>query len=112
MTVGILEELPSWFMNEDEWENFALCRQAPYVYERDFYAERNVEEWQRCADVCNMCPVRMKCLEVALAAREIHGIWGGFLFAEDGYRRIPPRHERLIKGKTKKSIPCRRFPQL
>lgn len=40
--------------------------------------------------ICNVCPVREACLEHALAAPEIHGVWGGT--SERERRRI--RRER------------------
>jgi hypothetical protein len=27
--------------------------------------------------ICNLCPFKAECLEYALAAREIYGVWGG-----------------------------------
>lgn len=43
--------------------------------------------------LCNLCPVRLDCLEYALDARELYGIWGGMTPKERMAlrgRRMPP----------------------
>ena len=39
--------------------------------------------------VCTRCPVRTKCLDFALATRQVHGVWGGT--SEEERRRILAR---------------------
>ena len=53
------------------------CQQAPdaYFVEKE---DRNGPEKIRIAKVlCGDCPIKMKCLEYAVEAGEVHGIWGG-----------------------------------
>jgi WhiB family redox-sensing transcriptional regulator len=63
------------------WQQRAACRGedsvyffAPSYFERR--AEKNAREAVAKA-ICVGCPVRVECLEYALAIRENHGIWGG-----------------------------------
>ncbi|WP_402465712.1 WhiB family transcriptional regulator [Isoptericola aurantiacus] len=47
------------------------------------------EREQRAKAVCAACPIRWRCLEVALANREPYGVFGGFTPEErDGYDRV------------------------
>ena len=39
--------------------------------------------------ICTRCPVRVKCLEFALATQQVYGIWGGT--SEEERRRILAR---------------------
>lgn len=71
---------------EQAWQTRAACRgpQAvvfypPSTFERK--EERRLRE-ARAKDICRTCPVRVECLEYALAIREPHGIWGGLNEAE------------------------------
>lgn len=43
-------------------------------------AENQARELAR--SLCQTCPLRLQCLEYALAANEPFGIWGGFTFRE------------------------------
>lgn len=42
----------------------------------DFFGKRRVD-WSMSKQVCSGCPVRWECLEYALGARNVHGVWGG-----------------------------------
>ncbi|RAY12549.1 WhiB family transcriptional regulator [Actinomadura craniellae] len=35
------------------------------------------EQTRRAAEVCRGCPVRVECLDYALATRQRHGVWAG-----------------------------------
>jgi WhiB family redox-sensing transcriptional regulator len=39
-------------------------------------AERRARE-DKAKQICAVCEVRRECLDYALAAREVYGIWGG-----------------------------------
>ncbi len=63
------------------WQYRASCRGeeaemffAPNYFERK--EEKDLRE-ARAKAICAACPVRVECLEYALANREPHGIWGG-----------------------------------
>jgi WhiB family transcriptional regulator, redox-sensing transcriptional regulator len=66
---------------ETEWQRHGLCRAAdgsvffpPMHFEHK--PEREARE-ARAKAICVGCPVRVQCLEWALATREPHGVWGG-----------------------------------
>jgi WhiB family transcriptional regulator, redox-sensing transcriptional regulator len=50
-----------------------------------FYPERGGRT-EEAKKVCAICPVRKECLDHALAAGEVHGIWGGL--SEKQRRRV------------------------
>jgi WhiB family transcriptional regulator, redox-sensing transcriptional regulator len=64
-----------------DWQRAALCRGDAG---RDFYPpftgerkrERKARE-VRAKAVCASCPVRLECLEHAIACGERYGVWGG-----------------------------------
>lgn len=39
--------------------------------------------------ICNMCPFKTECLEYALAANEIYGVWGGL---------TPDERQKILKA--------------
>ena len=69
-------------MYEDTtWRVAALCRGDDAVH---FFAPAHLERKEermlresRARALCSGCPVRVECLESALASGEPHGIWGG-----------------------------------
>lgn len=70
----------------NEWHDAACCRGEAG---RDFYppfgGERKRERLareQRAKAVCTSCPVRIECLEHAIASGERYGVWGGLTFDE------------------------------
>jgi WhiB family transcriptional regulator, redox-sensing transcriptional regulator len=63
------------------WQQSGACRDGAA---RDFYppmqSERKHERLareRRAKSVCASCPVRVECLEYAIAVDERYGIWGG-----------------------------------
>ncbi len=63
------------------WRAQAACRGnnavfffAPNHFERK--PEKDLREG-RARELCRSCPVHAECLEHALRAGELHGIWGG-----------------------------------
>ena len=79
--MGMVEDT-SWRPGEDtSWRSSASCTGENAVY---FFApshfERKPEKDYReghARALCRDCPVRVTCLEYALAVGETHGIWGG-----------------------------------
>jgi WhiB family redox-sensing transcriptional regulator len=65
-----------------EWQEFGLCRaEDAVVFFPPAHFEHKPERKAREAKakaICFRCPVRMKCLNWALATREPHGVWGGY----------------------------------
>jgi WhiB family redox-sensing transcriptional regulator len=65
-----------------QWQERGLCRAddgavffPPAHFEHK--PERTAREAKAKA-ICFRCPVRLECLDWALATREPHGVWGGY----------------------------------
>lgn len=76
-----------------EWQQRALCTQAD---PDSFFPEKG--EPSEAKRVCIACPVRVDCLDYALANGEQFGIWGGL--TETELRRVKNRRATLIRGKA------------
>jgi WhiB family transcriptional regulator, redox-sensing transcriptional regulator len=66
---------------ETDWQQHGLCRASdgPVFFPPAHFEhkpEREAREAKAKA-VCAGCPVRLQCLEWALATREPYGVWGG-----------------------------------
>ena len=72
---------------DTDWLAQAKCREMdPAIF---FPSDGiGVQAAQR---ICNECPVRVACLEYALAERVDHGVWGG---TSERERRRIQRHRR------------------
>lgn len=55
------------------WRNEGLCREV----DPDAWYPEKGDPVGPAKRVCQQCPVRMQCLEYALANREAWGVWGG-----------------------------------
>lgn len=68
------------------WQPIALCRgNHSHLFFPPSSAERKDERERResrAKSICTVCPVRLQCLEYAMAIREPYGIWGGLTEAE------------------------------
>jgi WhiB family redox-sensing transcriptional regulator len=63
------------------WQQRGACRTGN---SSDFYPPMHTEgkherlaRERRAKSICAACPVRLRCLEYAIAADERYGIWGG-----------------------------------
>ena len=63
------------------WHESGACRRGPAI---DFYPPMHTERKherlareRRAKAVCATCPVRVECLQHAVAVDERYGIWGG-----------------------------------
>ena len=68
------------------WQQLGSCRTGPGS---DFYPPMHIERKherlareRRAKSVCAACPVRVECLQHALAVDERYGIWGGLTHDE------------------------------
>ena len=60
-------------MKTQAWRSQARCRGL----DPEIFYPASDEDADEAKNVCGECPVRLACLEYALAARERDGIWGG-----------------------------------
>lgn len=58
---------------EPTWRQRAACRGA----NTEMFFPGQGESTREAKAVCARCPVAAQCLEYAIDAREVHGIWGG-----------------------------------
>jgi WhiB family transcriptional regulator, redox-sensing transcriptional regulator len=56
-----------------DWRADAACREVDV---EAFFAVDEASQQEALA-ICETCPVRLECLEHAIAAREQYGVWGG-----------------------------------
>lgn len=76
------------FVHDEDWQLRAACRDADLAL---FYSTEEPDTRKALA-ICDGCPVREACLEVAMYRREAFGVWGGTSEAER--RRIFRRERR------------------
>lgn len=55
------------------WREQSLCSEFDYT----IFDEETVRNVRIAKQICDACPVRRQCLEVALKNHERYGIWGG-----------------------------------
>lgn len=86
-------------LDEAEWMAHARCRGAAPT---EFFPSDGlgVEAAQR---VCAGCPVKVECLEYALANRIEHGVWGGA--SERERRRILRRRRQAAREQQEQYSP-------
>jgi len=69
-----------------DWQQQGLCRvEDATVFFPPVHFEHKPEREAREAKakaICARCPVRIECLDWALATREPHGVWGGYSESE------------------------------
>ncbi|HVM39999.1 MAG TPA: WhiB family transcriptional regulator [Acidimicrobiia bacterium] len=64
--------------DEQRWRAEARCRDGSGALTSLFFSE-NLDDIARAKAFCAECPVRVPCLQGALARREPWGVWGGQL---------------------------------
>jgi WhiB family transcriptional regulator, redox-sensing transcriptional regulator len=76
-------------MNSPTWYNQARCKGI----DPEIFYPISEDEGDEAKTICGDCPVRLQCLEFALANRERDGIWGG---ATEKERRRIIRQRRKV----------------
>lgn len=61
------------FTSVGTWQQDAACRDT----DPDLFFSTAEPDRAEALKLCGACPVRLECLEHALATREAYGIWGG-----------------------------------
>jgi WhiB family redox-sensing transcriptional regulator len=73
-----------------DWWGAAACRSAdPELFFPISSAGLSRSEVARAKEICAGCQVRPQCLGYALAACELHGVWGGTSAEERQLLRSP-----------------------
>lgn len=55
----------------------AECARVENQDVADAFFSEEPGEWAAAKGLCAVCPVRQLCLEIALAEKQVHGVWGG-----------------------------------
>ncbi len=76
------------------------CRRAADI---DLWFAERTDEVESAKALCGTCPIRVECLEGALARKEPWGVWGGEVFV-DG--RVVAR--KRGRGRPRKNPPTNR----
>jgi WhiB family transcriptional regulator, redox-sensing transcriptional regulator len=69
-----------------DWRAAAACREV----EVEVFFAIDESSQREAVAICESCPVRIECLEHAVAAREQYGVWGG-LREQDRKRLVRAR---------------------
>ena len=84
-----------------EWMHDALCRQIGPTMGDLWFPEKGqnvVTTARKAKERCDLCPVKERCLDHALAYDEQWGIWGGTNFSKTRFRhREQMRRDRGIR---------------
>lgn len=82
---------------EPDWHADALCKES--FPGATWFPERG-DDTRAAVAICNRCLVRAECLAVAVADRDLVGIWGGTSKRErDRLRReLPPHLRNNVRG--------------
>jgi WhiB family redox-sensing transcriptional regulator len=76
-----LEVWPSW-NPPGHWADEALCSAADPEAWFPEHGKGTSTETRMAKAICQMCPVRLECLDYAIGRNEEWGIWGGMTFTE------------------------------
>lgn len=75
----------------DKWQPERNCKD---VHVNAFFEESRRDQFKVANTYCYTCPVRLECLEYAIAMEEKEGIWGG----------LPPYLRRLVERKLRRDF--------
>ena len=67
-------------IDDEPWRADARCADGTASLVELFFSEQ-LDDILRAKAFCQECPVRVPCLESAVARREPWGVWGGELFS-------------------------------
>ena len=69
---------------QDSWRTRAACRSLPadLFFPSGELEDQAVVQAEEAKAVCARCPVRVACLEFAIATNQPYGVWGGLNASE------------------------------
>src|SRR5579875_3763163 len=89
--------------NRASWWALAACQSAdPELFFPVSEHGRGAEQARRAKLVCAACPVRRPCLDYALGAAGLHGVWGGTTETE---RQVIRRRSARVRGPVAGAVP-------
>ena len=100
---------------DDEWNIAGRCNDNNGTLTHLFFSD-DVAHQARAKAMCSKCPVKVECLDTAIARRELWGIWGGELI-ENGRivlgkrgRGRPPKFPRPVVAVDEVPVPPELIP--
>ena len=100
---------------DDEWNIAGRCNDNNGTLTHLFFSD-DVAHQARAKAMCSKCPVKVECLDTAIARRELWGIWGGELI-ENGRsvlgkrgRGRPPKIPRPVVAVDEVPVPPELIP--
>jgi WhiB family redox-sensing transcriptional regulator len=63
------------------------CQQFPDIFFPDDWELEEHKAKKLAKEFCDRCPIKSQCIEYAVAANELYGIWGGTTPRERRYLR-------------------------
>lgn len=72
------------FMRAKDAVGLTPCESNPDAFFPEDYDERVVQNEQRriAKALCAECPIKVQCLDYAMATNEVYGIWGGLSYQQ------------------------------
>ncbi|PWK81668.1 transcription factor WhiB [Lentzea atacamensis] len=61
------------WQEDDDWKRQGLCHDYGWP---DLWFSSELKDQEVAVGLCRSCPMLARCREVALANKEIHGVWG------------------------------------
>jgi WhiB family transcriptional regulator, redox-sensing transcriptional regulator len=97
--------------NLAEWWSLAACQSVdPDLFFPMSATNPARAELAAAKSVCGRCPVRTECLQYALAAGQVHGIWGGMSEEERRLLRQRNAKARVRAGRQRNAYVSGRGP--
>ncbi len=91
--IGRIVWIPGEF-DDRAWRRLAACRDVdPAVFFPIGLTGEAIERIDEAKAICRGCPVRLVCLQYALATHQDDGVWGGY---DEGERRELRRRWRRL----------------
>jgi WhiB family redox-sensing transcriptional regulator len=88
-------------VNSESFYEQAACADGTGALVDLFFSE-SIPDIIQAKAICARCPVRLPCLEGALARREPWGVWGGQLFVNG--RILPKKRPRGRPPKNREQL--------
>ncbi|HLF40130.1 MAG TPA: WhiB family transcriptional regulator [Acidimicrobiia bacterium] len=97
-------QVPDW-QYQQHWADRALCKDGTGTLVELFFSEQ-LDDIAAAKAFCRECPVRVPCLQGALARREPWGVWGGEQFLQGKILAQKRKRGRPPKIRPEVEIPA------
>lgn len=91
----------AWMITNEAFHEEAACAEGTGALVDLFFSEA-IPDIIEAKAICSGCPLKIECLEGALARREPWGVWGGELFVNG--RVLPKKRPRGRPPKNREQL--------